>query len=277
MRERAASILNVYIDESGEAGIAKVRTDSNPGASPYFVLGSTVCRVSDEPKVIEIFQKFRETIGKKSWKHATELGHPEKVLLARTLGKVPARFFGVISNKSTLGGYAEKIQKDPQKFYNKCATYLLEIILAYSIRRGFSAGDVRVIFEERNHDYDRMIRFVSAIKDNPLYEPSKVLQDFNPFAMNRMAKGESEMLDVADFVTHALFQTAHKIPANYNIPEPRYVREMQGRFGCSQAGVVLGAGIKCIHSLEQLNLDSDVQHILKNLRAEKPKIDREAE
>lgn len=267
-------ILNVYIDESGEAGIAKVRTESSPGASPYFVLGAAVCRVSDEPKVIEAFQKFRDEIGKKSWKHATELGHPEKVLLARTLGKVPARFFGVISNKSTLGEYAEKIRKDPQKFYNKCTTYLLEIILSYSIRRGFSAGDVRVVFEERNHDYDRMIRFVSAIKKNPMYEPSKALRDFNPFAMTRIAKGESEMLDVADFVAHALLQAAHKIPANYNIPEPRYIRGMQSRFGCSESGIVLGSGIKCIHSLENLKLDSDVQGILKRLRAENTKVDQ---
>ena len=41
----------LYIDESGEAGINKVRSDLSPGASPYMTLGGCLVANSDAEKI----------------------------------------------------------------------------------------------------------------------------------------------------------------------------------------------------------------------------------
>jgi len=92
----------VFIDESGEAGIAKVRNDKNPGASPYFVLGAAVFQNASELHARKVLFEIKDKIGKTSWKHATDLNHADKVYLGRKLGKLPTRYFAVISNKDTL-------------------------------------------------------------------------------------------------------------------------------------------------------------------------------
>ncbi|WP_322895072.1 MULTISPECIES: DUF3800 domain-containing protein, partial [unclassified Yoonia] len=123
--------FNIYIDESGEAGIGKVRDGSSVGASPYFVMAAVVCQPTAEVLAKNALSDAKDKIGKKSWKHATELGHTQKVFLARELNRLPVRFFAVISRKQTLGSYKSEIKGNAHKFYNKCAQYLLESICSY--------------------------------------------------------------------------------------------------------------------------------------------------
>ena len=67
--------FSVYIDESGEAGIKKVREGAQPGASPYFVVGAAVFQSESEGLAREFIANFRREIGKDNWKHATDLKH----------------------------------------------------------------------------------------------------------------------------------------------------------------------------------------------------------
>jgi len=251
--------FNVYIDESGDVGIGKVRQGNSLGASPYFVLGAVVCQPTAEVHVKNAVMEFKKQIGKSSWKHATDLGHAEKVLLSRELGRLPVRFFGLVSNKATLAEYKNEINSNPQKFYNKCVKYLLESVCSYLSTKISSDEDLRVVLEKRNHDYDAMLRYLNAVRENPLYEQSKSLKLLNPFGISTMEKGESEMLEVADFVAHAIFQCVNRSKHNYEIPEPRYFREISSRFAGSAKGDVLGVGLKCLHSLEDVRLDHDVE------------------
>ncbi|KJS40441.1 MAG: hypothetical protein VR71_23125, partial [Roseovarius sp. BRH_c41] len=99
----------IFIDESGEAGIANVRQESKPGASPYFVLGAAVLQPASQIQARKVLYDFKNTIKKSAWKHATDLNHTEKVYLARLLGKLPVRYFAVISNKATLNDYKDTI------------------------------------------------------------------------------------------------------------------------------------------------------------------------
>ena len=259
----------VFIDESGEAGLTKIRTAETPGASPYLVLGAVVCTEQAAVRMHEVMLKFRADIGKEKWKHATDLSHVEKVYLGRILGaQKGVRFFSVISNKSTLGDYQNVIKSDPQKFYNKCSCYLLEMVCRVLKSRGASEDDFSVVFEERNHDYDRMRSYISAIKGRPIYPQSRALSILNVFAIKTMKKGDHPLLDVADFVSHSVYQLANKSRGNFNIPEPRYFQEIIPRFGASPDGVVEGFGVKCIHSLQQLELDDDIASIISAARAE---------
>lgn len=258
--------FTAYIDESGDAGISKIRQDDKPGSSPYFVLGAVVCQPTAEVFVKNKLEEFKNDIKKSSWKHATDLGHAEKVYLAREMGKLPVRYFALISNKETLKGYKENIGHDPHKFYNKCVKYLIELICRYLQPHVSSPDNFRVVLERRNHDYDAMIRYLQVVRNKPIYEQSKVLNNFNPFSVSTLAKGESEMLEVADFVAHAVFQLTNRVPSNYGIPEPRYFVEISSRFAGNMKNRPLGAGIKCIHDLDSLNLDRDIVKIIRSVQ-----------
>lgn len=263
--------FTVYIDESGEAGIAKVRTVNSPGASPYFVLGAVVCEPTAEIHAKNALDNFAEETGKSSWKHATDLSHFEKVLLGKELGRLPVRYFCLISNKSTLKEYKNGIENDPQKFYNKCLKYLLECIFNYLSKHIDSDDDVRVVLEERNHDYDRMIRFLQRVKENPIYPQSKVFRNLNPFAIVSRPKGSEAMLDVADFVAHATYQCTNRSRQNFGIPEPRYFLEIASRFAGDGERSALGVGIKPVHSLSQLNLEPEIEQKILALKVKAPK------
>jgi hypothetical protein len=260
--------FRVFIDESGEAGIAKVRSDVAQGASPYFVLGAAVFQPASEINAKRILLDVKNAISKKSWKHATQLDHAEKVLLARRFSEIQGRYFAVVSNKSTLGEYKDLIESDPQKFYNKCLKYLLELICRYLQGSNVQPDQLSVVLERRNHDYDAMYRYLTRVKENPIYPESRSLSILNVFGISHIEKGNEELLEYADFVSHAVYQLTNKSSANYCIPEPRYFQELSKRFAADRSGRIIETGIKCIHSIDDLQLDSDIKKILQTARAD---------
>jgi len=263
--------FTVFIDESGDSGIAKVRDQNSGGSSPYFVLGAVVAQRASEISAARKLDVFRETITKTKWKHATDLDHSAKVLFARQLSEIHVRYFALISNKATLGIYKEQIASDPQKFYNKCLCYLLEKVCAYLSKFGAHEDDVKVVLEERNHDYDAMLRYLLKVRDNPIYPESLSLRLLNPFGISRRRKGEVAGLEIADFVAHAVYQCANKTASNYGIPEVRYFSELSKRFACNESGLILDTGLKCIHDLKSLELDEDVEALFRAIRAQPPR------
>ncbi|EBA07721.1 DNA topoisomerase IV subunit B [Sagittula stellata E-37] len=176
----------------------------------------------------------------------------------------------MISNKATLKEYKDTINFDSQRFYNKCLKYLLEKVLSYLSDTDYNPNQLRVVLEERNHDYDAMLRYFEKVKKNPLYLQSQVFSGFNPFCITKLKKGQDEAMEVADFVSHAVYQLANKTIANFEIPETRYFTELSSRFAGDHSCNVLGTGIKCIHTLEQLQLDPDVAALLAVTKCKAP-------
>jgi hypothetical protein len=123
--------FTIYVDESGEAGISKVRDGKKPSASPYFVLGAAVLQPAGKIAAKRMLDGCDAKLGKKKWRHATDLDHPSKVLLTREMAKIHVRYVSGMSNKGILGEYRDIIENDPQKFYNKCLKYLLERVCGY--------------------------------------------------------------------------------------------------------------------------------------------------
>ena len=263
--------FKIFIDESGDAGISNIREQGGYGSSPYFVLGATVVHKNTIPSALKRLEAFDAAIGKK-WRHCTDLKHAQLVLLTRTLKPTKMRLFSVVSNKSTLQEYSTLIKRDPQKFYNKCAVYLLEKVARYIHLIGKADNEPEIVFEERNHDYDRLIRYLRKVRANPQYPESKFLKMINPFALSAVPKNKDKMLKFADLTAFATYQCFNKSSANYEIPEPRYLTEIQSKFGCDKNGKVLDYGIKCIHKLSDLEADRDVASKLREFRAETPAI-----
>lgn len=262
--------FTAYIDESGEAGISKVRQGNEPGASPYFVLGAVVMQPATQIAARKTVAGVREAFKKSKWKHATDLGHSEKVYFAREVAKLHVRCFAVISNKSTLAEYKDMIDENPQKFYNKCLKYLLERICAYLSNFGVTDDELSVVLERRNHDYDAMLSYLTKVKSNPIYPESKALKILNPFSISVKSKGEDDALEVADLVAHAVFQCTNKSQANFGIPEYRYFEELSTRFAGGFDGRIIGVGLKCIHSLEMLKVDEHIADIFNTSRVKPP-------
>jgi len=260
--------FSIYIDESGEPGISKIRNENEGGASPYFVVGAAVFQPATAINAKAKLASFREKISKKRWKHATDLDHAEKVYFGRICSSINARYFAVISNKSTLAGYKDFIEDDAQKFYNKCVKYLLELICSYLLKAGAREEEISVMLEERNHNYSAMLSYLHSVQQNPMYEQSKSLRILNVFSISKAKKGTEDLLEYADFVSHAVYQLTNKTPKNFFIPEPRYYDEIKKRFAADSSGRILGTGIKCIHSLEDLDLDFDIKSLLENSRAD---------
>ncbi len=256
----------VYIDESGDLGIKTVRSEGTLGATPYFVLAAAVMPRAATFVAKNLLKEAEDAIPKQ-WKHATDLNHMQTVYFCRQAASLNVRFFAVISNKATLNEYANEIDWDPHKFYNKCSHYLLECVGKYMALNGFTSEYPDVVFEDRNHNFDTLIRYIQTIKDNPFHTHASYIKHFNPFAFVTRAKSEEPLLKYADLAAHSVYQCVNKIDKNFLITEPRYLNEMSKRFGCDEKGTVLGTGIKCIHSLDDLRLDPEIHDLLQKLRA----------
>lgn len=262
--------LNVYIDESGEAGIAKIREGNSPGASPYFVMAAVVCEPTAEILAKNLVEEVKDRIGRRKWKHATDLKHAQKVFFARELNRLPVRYFAVVSKKSTLGEYSDDIEHNAHKFYNKCAQYLLESICSYIMPHVSSEDDISVYFEEMNHDYDAMIRLLLKVKKNPIRRQSRSLRILNPFCISAIKKGRNEMLEIADFVAHAVYQCANVSETNFGIPEPRYFTELSSRFAGGRQHSPIGTGLKFVHDLADVGLEPAIEEMFKSVVVSPP-------
>lgn len=258
----------LYIDESGEAGINKVRTDSSGGASPYMTLGACLVPSSHENKIADRLARIQEDFNR-SHLHCSELSHPQKVYYARTIAKEKFLCFGMISEKRTLGAYSQTIEGDSAKYYNKCAQYLLERVGLFLKMKDIEADDVSIFFEEANFNYSALMTLINKCQENPIKEQTKLLRRIDHFKIRTSPKGEKPSMQIADLVAHSLFKSVDKSKANFHIPETRYLNELRTRFfNCPQSAEIINFGIKPVHKLSELKLDDDVHLFFKNLKAQ---------
>ena len=260
--------FTLYIDESGEAGIGKIRTAKSGGASPYMTLGAVLIPNESRKRAVETLDKLKGEIGKKRL-HCAELKHYQLIHFARTVAARKLRFFGVISRKGTLGKYKTEIADDSTMYYNKCAQYLLERVGWFMETRKVPRDNVDIVFEKANIDYSKMRNLIRTCQRNPRHKNTKRLQNIDADRIVVRKKSEEPLLQIADLVAHSLYKCVDKSNKNYGIPEPRYVRELASRFfGDPDSAKVVGAGLYCVHSTKTLNLDKDVEETLMNLCAE---------
>ncbi|WP_188134286.1 DUF3800 domain-containing protein [Rhizobium sp. RU35A] len=260
----------VFIDESGEAGIGKIRSETSRGASPYMTLGAVLIRNQSWVKITDALGRISADVNK-SPLHCSQLNHYQILHFIRQIRKHQMRLFGVISQKSTLKEYKEVISEDSEKYYNKCVQYLLERVGWFMEARQIPRENLDIVFEKANVDYDSMCNLLRACQKTPKREFTKKLKNIDTYKISAKLKNEEPMLQVADLVAHALYKCVDKPEKNFGIPEPRYLRELSPLFfGNPDTQAVVGAGLYCVHNISQLNLDPDVAEVFMNMTATPP-------
>ena len=151
----------LYIDESGETGIKKVRDDGGPGASPYLTLGGVLIQDQHADALVSKLSEISATVGK-DFLHCSRLNHSSKVYYAREINNENITCFGLISYKATLGEYRNAIANESVRYYNKCAMYLLERVGSYMRENNIPAENLRVIFEEGHFEYAPFRAYLNA-------------------------------------------------------------------------------------------------------------------
>lgn len=261
--------FTIFIDESGEAGIGKVRSKTSGGASPYMTLGASLISNRSRKATESTLEKIKEDIGKKSL-HCSQLNHFQLLHFVRAITKRKMRLFGVISRKATLGSYKDTIAADSNMYYNKCAQYLLERVGWFMEAHNIPPENLDIIFEKANLNYDKMRNFLWVCQNNPKHDATKRLKNIVISRIQVKEKKDEPLLKVADLVAHALYKAVDKPDQNYGISEPRYLRELAPHFfGNPKTQEVVGAGLYSVHSTNDLKLDEDVKDILDNMTSSK--------
>lgn len=259
----------LFIDESGEAGVANVRTSSASGASPFMTLGGVIIANESMPMIEASLETVKAEFGKKDL-HCSQLKHDQIVYFARMISQINLRLFGLISRKETLGSYKADISDSSAKYYNKCVQYLLERVGWFMKDRQINPGDLEIIFEKANFDYDQMKNFLFMCQRNPQRKNTRYLQNLDINLLRAQAKNEQPALKIADLVAHSLYKC---VEGRYGIAEPRYISELSKRFfGDPKTGEVLNAGVYCVHSVEDLSLQDEVKDVLKSLTTKLPSV-----
>jgi hypothetical protein len=260
----------VFIDESGEAGIGRVRSETSGGASPYMTLGAALIHGQDRSAIEKSLGDIAGEFGKKAL-HCSKLRHYQLVHFARKITRHNMRLFGVISRKATLGTYKKSISENSNLYYNKCAQYLLERVGWFMEARGINPENLDIVFEKANFDYNKMRNFLWACQSNPKHVGTQKLKHIAVSRISVKDKKDEPLLQIGDLVAHALYRCVDKTALNYGITEPRYLRELGPHFfGHPDTNAVAGAGLYCVHSVDHLNVDSDVAEVMNGLVATPP-------
>lgn len=261
--------FSLFVDESGDSGIGKLRTTTTGGSSPYMTLGAALIPNKKRNEMEGVLSRITAKFGKKSL-HCNQLSHLQKVYFAKVIAGLNIRLFGLISRKETLGGYWGIIEGSNKKYYNKCAQLLLEKVGKYSKYKGLNSGDISIYFEDGNFNYTSLWALISKCRERPLHKETEFLKQIEPMSICAAAKDQQPLLQIADLVAHALYRSVDKTPGNFGITEPRYLQELEKVFASNPAdGRVEDFGIKCVHCVGDLGLDDETQSVINSLQVRK--------
>jgi len=163
--------------------------------------------------------------------------------------------FGVISRKETLDDYKNQI--DNKKFYNKCATYLLECIGQYAREKNIDKKEIKLYFEKGNFAYEKLRNFISKCQKTPFQSRANNLKFIEPYNIYHKTKEEMPSLEIADLIAHSLYKIVDKNRANFGITEPRYFNILRPLFYSDPKNNILNYGLKPIHNINDLGLSKD--------------------
>jgi hypothetical protein len=178
-----------YIDESGDAGINKVRTENEGGASPYMTMGGVLVPDTISQDIQNNLDDLRKNISLRSDLHCKSLCHESKVRFSEFVNQQDVICFGVISLKSTLGGYQKNI--DSGNYYNKCSQYLLERLgIFLDAQKNILPDEVKIVFEHGNFEYQKLKGLIAKCQRNPIRPNTRYLKNIS---VNMIVSEEKKM------------------------------------------------------------------------------------
>jgi hypothetical protein len=142
-----------YIDEAGDDGTRKIKTDRSPGASEWMILSAVLVKVEREKDVLGWVQELVRMIGQHQITHLhfRTLPDDKKEMCCNYLSKQHVRLFSMISNKRNIEGRrnirAERAGVNrTARFYCWMTRLLLEEITDFCARRTLSDyGEKRIV------------------------------------------------------------------------------------------------------------------------------------
>ncbi|MEP3296901.1 MAG: DUF3800 domain-containing protein [Pseudoruegeria sp.] len=257
-----------FVDESGQSGIKRIRSDSTPGASRYMTLGGVLIPETKKEEILNGLNKLKKQIDRPAL-HCSKLKHKQIVRFAQFVADQQVLLFGVISLKETLGDYASDISHSDKRYYNKCAQYLLERLALAMNQKDIKEDDVTICFEEGNFDYNALRSLIRSCRNKPLRPATKNLKLINPYSINAQPKENEKALQLADLIAHALYQCVDDGPSTYGVTETRYVEELKSRFFSDPISKkVCGFGIYPVHELKTIQASKSVEAFLKSISSD---------
>ena len=259
----------VFVDESGDQGINKIRTSSSGGQSPYLTLGAALVKDDDigeiTAKIKQIADEVKGNQRESFQIHFSQMKHKEKVYVCQKFAQLPVIFLGLISKKGTLGGYAQQIKHESAKYYNKNIEYLLEIVGQLFSQHNIGFDKHQIIFEEiKNFNYQQTKNYIDTVRANPMHQKAHQLKHINPSRIESEEKSNAPLLCLADCVAYSLHQCCQDWKGVY---EPRYIHELRSRFHCDREKYIKYSGIKFIHTIAEC-VPPDVRDFFEELKAE---------
>lgn len=259
-------MYTIVIDESGDVGLKNVQPDPSVGPTQFFCMCAVFFREKNRELITAKLKKFQD---KKGRVHATNLGHFERVHLCKTIATLPIGMIGVVSNKLTLLEYLSEAQKTPTHYYNKVSQYLFEqigqVVGGYEIPK----EQIRILLEARAQQYSSLLSFLNSIQRNPLDERSLPIRNIDRFSVSKIKKQDDLLVSLADIGANAMFLAVRRDEKTYCLRETRYLKELSPVFLAAKNGRIVPKGLKPIHSMQDLGLDTETEESLLNMKNKK--------
>lgn len=253
----------LYVDESGDAGIKKVRGEGEQvGASPIMTMGGVLIPNDQRDTLRAELKELREEITKREYFHCQNMSHEEKIRLAQFLCKKDLQIIGVISAKITLRGYKAEIKENKDMYYNKCCQYLLERAGMIISRLKESPENTDIVLEEGSYDYAKLRGPIIRCQQSPIHQNTRFLKHISVSKIRSQAKRSDPLLELADLVAHALYRCVWG--GKLNVTENRYLEEIRDKFfKDDDTGRALGRGLYVVHKPEDLKIAPQITNYLK--------------
>ena len=259
--------FNVYIDESGDDGMAKFReAGSDGGSSHWLAIGACVVRSSRDLELVALrdaIQRECKPNSKRREVHFKELGHAQKKRACQLIAGRPLRFSCVLGLKNTPNA---KTFTEKNQLYFYLTRYLIERVswLCRDKRPSVPEGNgmAKITFSRRGGlSYGGFRDYLLHLKehhDTQIHWPVIDIEAVDAQDHSRLAA-----LQISDCGVSAI--TAAMEPDRYGNVESAYLDELRGNI-YNRSGNFLSYGLKTLPALDQANLNEQQHGIFKDFK-----------
>ncbi|TAL77319.1 MAG: DUF3800 domain-containing protein [Beijerinckiaceae bacterium] len=249
-----------YIDEAGDDGIKKIRTETEKGASEWFVVSAVVIHAENGPRVLPWLKDIIAQTKSCQIKHLHfyKLEHAARVAACRSLVEKEVYLFSAISYKQTMEGHenlaAEKVNiNKTARFYAWMSRLLLEQVTNFIGQKTFidynQTTKVRVEFSDRGgldirqfRNYFDYLRDQSATGSLYLDKYDLDWSVVDTKEMHSFANKERAGLQLADTVASAFYSGLEK--TSEATPNAEYAKLLERRMARDDSRRILDCGVK---------------------------------
>jgi hypothetical protein len=264
----------LYIDESGDTGLDKVKPGSPGGATEWLVLSGYLVAAEHDSKLVSWVQDVQAEIRNKRRNiHFNKLLPFKKSLICAALAKKDARCFLVMSNKRNVQGYQnKKLGEERSWLYWWLTRLLLERVTDHCERatpvkqRGIDK--LRIVFSRRGGlSYDDLKSYLELLRyqsvNRLLYLTAGDLKwsmiDVKEILV--LDHYQRAGLQLSDIIAGAFYESVECNRGAIEHCDPSYAKLLKPLVAGSAKGLVMNYGVKTMPNLWEMEL-RDEQKII---------------